>query len=83
MSSGAGLIGLIIMFGFMLIALLIVLVVPLFHITGQWAGYRVLKGDDYKYPIVGKLVARVIPSDAESAAKNLPAGEEDPSRSLS
>lgn len=83
MSSATGLIGLVVMFGFMLIALLILLIVPLFHITGQWAGYRVLKGDDYKYPIVGKLVARVIPSDAENATKNLSAGEEDPSRSLS
>ncbi len=79
MSSGAGLIGLIIMFGFMLIALLIVLAVPLFHITGQWAGYRVLKGDDYKYPIVGKLVARFIPIGSEGTTKNLPASEGDPS----
>ena len=83
MSSPAGILGVVIMFGSMAVALLMALVIPLFHIMGQWAGYRVLKGDDYKYPIVGKLVARVIPSDAESAAKNLPAGEEDPSRSLS
>ena len=75
MSSATGLIGIIVMFGFMLIALLILLVIPFFHITGQWAGYRVLKGDDYQYPIVGKLVARVIPS----GAKNLPTREEDPS----
>jgi hypothetical protein len=25
---------------------------------GQWAGYRVLKGDDYHYPVVGKLVEK-------------------------
>ena len=60
MSSSAGLIGLVIMFSIMLIALLIFLVVPLFHITGQWAGYRVLKGDDYLYPILGRIIkARV------------------------
>lgn len=56
MSSATGLIGLVVMFGFMLIALLILLVIPLFHITGQWAGYRVLKGDDYLYPVIGKLI---------------------------
>ncbi len=60
MSSSVGLIGLVIMFSIMLIALLIFLVVPLFHITGQWAGYRVLKGDDYFYPILGRIIkARV------------------------
>lgn len=58
MSSTAGLVGLVVMFGSMVIALLILLLVPLFHIMGQWAGYRVLKGDDYRYPIIGKLVAR-------------------------
>jgi len=56
MSSGTGLIGLVVMFGFMLIALLILLVIPLVHITGQWAGDRVLKGDDYLYPVIGKLI---------------------------
>lgn len=34
----------------------IMLIVPLLHIMGQWAGYRLLKGDDYHYPIIGKLV---------------------------
>lgn len=58
MSSGTGLIAVLIMFGLMLVALLILLVIPLFHIMGQWAGYRVLKGDDYRYPIIGNLVAR-------------------------
>ena len=57
-SSGTGLIAVLIMFGLMLIALLILLVIPLFHIMGQWAGYRVLKGDDYRYPVIGRLVAR-------------------------
>lgn len=56
MSSATGPIGLVVMFGFMLIALLILLVIPLFHITGQWAGYRVLKGDDYHYPVIGKII---------------------------
>ncbi|MBV6452127.1 MAG: hypothetical protein MHPDNHAH_02880 [Anaerolineales bacterium] len=62
MSSGTGLIAVLLMFGLMLIALLILLFIPLFHIMGQWAGCRVLKGDDYRYPIIGKLIARWIPS---------------------
>ncbi|WKZ48781.1 MAG: DUF4870 domain-containing protein [Anaerolineales bacterium] len=61
-SSGTGLIAVLLMFGLMLIALLILLFIPLFHIMGQWAGCRVLKGDDYRYPIIGKLIARWIPS---------------------
>ncbi len=75
MSSATGLIGLVVMFGFMLIALLILLVIPLFHITGQWAGYRVLKGDDYRYPVIGKLVERFVPSEP----RNLQIREGDPS----
>ena len=42
----------------MLIVFVIILIVPLFHILGQWAGYRVLKGDDYRYPLVGRLVEK-------------------------
>ena len=62
MGSSKGLIALIVMFGSMAIALLIVLLVPLFHIMGQWAGYRVLKGDDYRYPVIGKLVEKLLRS---------------------
>jgi uncharacterized Tic20 family protein len=50
-----------------LITILALLFIPLMHILGQWAGYRVLKGDDYRYPIVGKLVARWIPDDTSSS----------------
>lgn len=56
LDSSVGIVGLVFLFGSMLIALLIILFLPLFHILGQWAGYRVLKGDDYHYPILGKLV---------------------------
>jgi uncharacterized Tic20 family protein len=34
--------------------------VPAFHVLGQWAGYRILKGDDYRYPVIGKLVERQV-----------------------
>lgn len=40
------------------IAALIGLAIPLFHILGQWAGYRVLKGENYHYPIIGKMVEK-------------------------
>ncbi|MEW6086547.1 MAG: DUF4870 domain-containing protein [Chloroflexota bacterium] len=68
MSSATGLIALLVMFGSMAIALLILLLVPLFHIMGQWAGYRILKGNDYRYPVIGKLVARFIRNETGSAA---------------
>lgn len=60
LDSSGGMIGAIVFLVSLLIALLIVLVAPLLHILGQWAGYRVLKGDDYRYPIVGRLVERWI-----------------------
>ncbi len=51
-------IGLVVFAISMLITFLIILIVPLLHILGQWAGYRVLKGDDYRYPLVGRLVVK-------------------------
>ena len=58
--NATSMIGLVIFFIFMLIIFAIILIVPLFHILGQWAGYRVLKGDDYHYPVIGKLVEKWI-----------------------
>ena len=49
----------IIVFGILLlISALLILSVPLLHILGQWAGYRVLKGDYYSYPLIGRLVEK-------------------------
>lgn len=56
--TSGGMISLVIFFISMLVAVLIVLIVPMFHILGQWAGYRVLKGDNYRYPFFGGLVER-------------------------
>jgi uncharacterized Tic20 family protein len=56
--TSAGMVGLVIFFIFILIFLVILLIVPLFHIVGQLAGYRVLKGDNYRYPVIGKLVEK-------------------------
>ena len=56
--SPLAMLGIIIFFVSLLIALVIIMLIPLLHILGQWAGYRVLKGDDYRYPVIGKLVER-------------------------
>ena len=58
LDSTSGLIGAIVFLVSLLIAMLIILVVPVLHILGQWAGYRVLKGDMYLYPVVGKLIEK-------------------------
>lgn len=55
-SSPMGMTGLILFIALMLIAAVILLVMPLFHILGQWAGYRTLKGDNYHYPLLGRWV---------------------------
>jgi uncharacterized Tic20 family protein len=34
---------------------LFALILPLFHILGQWAGLRVLLGQDFRYPLLGRL----------------------------
>jgi uncharacterized Tic20 family protein len=43
-----------------LVAFAVLMLVPLFHILGQWAGYRLLKGHDYQYPLIGPWVNRWI-----------------------
>lgn len=63
-----GLISLAIFIIFSLIAFALFMLVPLCHILGQWAGYRVLKGDNYHYPILGKLVERWISTRTVHAA---------------
>jgi uncharacterized Tic20 family protein len=37
---------------------LVGLIIPLFHILGQWAGLRVLRGHDFRYPLLGGWVAK-------------------------
>jgi uncharacterized Tic20 family protein len=60
LGSSAGMAGLILFFVTLLIAALIMLSVPFFHILGQYAGYRLLKGENYRYPLLGRLVERGI-----------------------
>lgn len=59
-SSPLGILGIIVFFVSLLIAFVIILLIPLLHVFGQWAGYRVLKGDNYRYPLVGGLVGKWI-----------------------
>ena len=59
-NSTIGTIGVVALGIIVLISAVLILSVPLLHILGQWAGYRVLKGDDYQYPVIGRLVQRWI-----------------------
>jgi uncharacterized Tic20 family protein len=82
-NAPAGLFGMILFFLALLVSALIVLAIPLFHILGQWAGYRVLKGDNYRYPIIGKLVEKRLAKsygvqELASAANGLPYGHDEP-----
>ena len=66
-NTSSGMIGLIVFFVCMLVAVLILLIVPMFHILGQWAGYRVLKGDNYQYALIGKAVEKRMQVKVDSA----------------
>jgi len=57
-----GIVGIVVFGAMLLVAMVIVLLIPLLHILGQWAGYRVLKGDNYRYPLIGRLVERSLRS---------------------
>src|SRR5215216_6578079 len=57
-NSPGGIFGITVFGLLLLISFVLILLVPFLHILGQWAGYRVLKGHDYHYPLVGKLVER-------------------------
>lgn len=36
------------------------LIIPMFHILGQWAGLQVLRGRDFHYPLLGRLTEKWI-----------------------
>ena len=71
LNSSMRMIGIVILGGSLLISFVIVLLIPLLHILGQWAGYRVLKGDDYRYPWIGRIVDKWISKN--SAIEEKPA----------
>lgn len=66
-SSTFGMLGFGLFILFSLVAFVIFLCVPMFHILGQWAGYRVLKGDNYHYPVIGRLVQKRIQNQTSLA----------------
>ena len=70
--SSMGIVGIIFFGGSLLVLFIVVLFVPLLHILGQWAGYRVLKGDDYRYPLIGRLVEGWISKQANSRTEEKP-----------
>lgn len=72
LGSTVGMFGVVIFFVSLVVAFVIVLAIPLMHILGQWAGYRVLKGDDYRYPLIGRLVERWISKEANSIMEENP-----------
>ena len=76
-NTPTGTFGLIVFFFALLISALIVLAIPLFHILGQWAGYRVLKGDNYRYPLIGKLVEKRL-AKSYGVHESAPASGSDP-----
>jgi uncharacterized Tic20 family protein len=71
LNSSMGMSGIVILGVSFLISFVIVLLIPFLHILGQWAGYRVLKGDDYRYPLIGPMVDEWI--SRKSAIEEKPA----------
>jgi uncharacterized Tic20 family protein len=65
-SSSLGIVGIVIFGALLALGGLILLLIPLLHILGQWAGYRILKGDHYRYPLVGRWVEKWISKTSES-----------------
>jgi uncharacterized Tic20 family protein len=40
------------------------LIIPIFHVLGQWAGLQVLRGRDFHYPLLGGLIEKSINNSA-------------------
>jgi uncharacterized Tic20 family protein len=76
-TSPVGIVGVVVLGISLLFSAVLILSVPLLHILGQWAGYRVLKGDDYRYPFVGGIVERwmarqtLVAADKTSSLKGI------------
>ncbi|HUE98410.1 MAG TPA: DUF4870 domain-containing protein [Anaerolineales bacterium] len=70
LNSSMGIVGIVIFGISLLISFVLILFVPLLHILGQWAGYRVLKGDNYLYPLIGRVVERWISKNSTIEEKS-------------
>jgi uncharacterized Tic20 family protein len=62
-----GAIGLIMMIGFILIAFLPVLVVPLYNLIAIVGGILTMRGRDFRYPILGRIIANRIKDTPSNA----------------
>jgi uncharacterized Tic20 family protein len=62
---------------------LLALLIPVYHIAGQWAGLRILRGQDYRYPLLGRWLARRLnyPTDSPAIRSELLA-QDQPSQGL-
>jgi uncharacterized Tic20 family protein len=69
LNSSMGIVSLVIFGITLLVSFALILFVPLLHILGQWAGYRVLKGENYRYPLIGRLVEKWISKNATMEEK--------------
>lgn len=58
MNNGAILIFLIFIFVFMLFWIVLLLLVPIYHLFAFIAAIRVIRGQDYRYPLLGKFLAQ-------------------------
>jgi len=71
LNSSTGMFGIVVFAVALIVSFVLILLVPLMHILGQWAGYRVLKGDDYRYPVVGGLVEKLISKNSTSKEESV------------
>jgi len=55
-------------FIFLICLAVMLLIIPLFQILGQWAGLRILQGHDYRYPILGRLLENWLAKREEKSA---------------
>jgi hypothetical protein len=46
---------------------------PLYHILGQWAGLQVLRGRDFRYPLLGHLIANRFAKREQNTTEEKPA----------
>jgi uncharacterized Tic20 family protein len=59
-SEGPSMTVIVFLLVFLILAALALLAIPCYHILGQWAGLRILRGHDFRYPLIGKLVEKRI-----------------------
>ncbi len=59
----------------MCVVAIFLLIIPAYHILGQWAGLRTLQGHDYRYPFIGRLVARWLETHS-AAHTSIPTDQE-------